>query len=389
MRLRRPILLLMTGVAVLILLAWAAAPYARAAALVVRAAQLGGAPERMARTYAYAVTTRARHAVATRHGAVDAQFYEPATGATRTVLLVPGIHAMGIDEPRLTRLARDLAGAGLRVMAMALPDLRRYRITPEATDVIEDAVRWAAAQPTLATDGRVGIVGISFAGGLAVSAAGRASIRDRVAFVVSFGGHGDLGRVMRYIATGDTPRVDGITVAPPHDYAASVMLYGLADRAVPDAQVAPLRDAIETFLFASQLTLVDRQEADETFARARALEATLPQPAATLMRAVNERDVAGMGAVIAPLLAGLPTDDPALSPQFAPPPAAPVYLLHGDGDTVIPTSESQLLGDALREKGVEVQVLLSGLITHAEVNRGAAAAETWKLVSFWRAVLER
>ena len=146
MRLRRPILLLMTGVAVLILLAWAAAPYARAAALVVRAAQLGGAPERMARTYAYAVTTRPRHAVATRHGAVDAQFYEPATGATRTVLLVPGIHAMGIDEPRLTRLARDLAGAGLRVMAMALPDLRRYRITPEATDVIEDAVRWAAAQ---------------------------------------------------------------------------------------------------------------------------------------------------------------------------------------------------------------------------------------------------
>ena len=69
--------------------------------------------------------------------------------------------------------------------------------------------------------------------------------------------------------------------------------------------MAPLRDAIETFLFASQLTLVDRQEADETFARARALEATLPQPAATLMRAVNDRDVSGMGAVIAPLLAAV------------------------------------------------------------------------------------
>ena len=51
-----------------------------------------------------------------------------------------------------------------------------------------------AAQPDLAPDGRVGIVGISFAGGLSIVAAGRPSIRDKVAFVVSFGGHGDLPR---------------------------------------------------------------------------------------------------------------------------------------------------------------------------------------------------
>ena len=31
---------------------------------------------------------------------------------------------------------------------------------------------------------------------------------------------------------------------------------------------------------------------------------------------------------------------PALSPAFAPPPSAPVYLLHGAGDNVIPAAES-------------------------------------------------
>ena len=78
------------------------------------------------------------------------------------MLLVPGIHSMGIEEPRLTALAKDLAGTGVIVMTMALPDLQAYMITPRATDVIEDAVSWMAQRPNLAPDGRVGIVGMGF-----------------------------------------------------------------------------------------------------------------------------------------------------------------------------------------------------------------------------------
>ena len=387
MRARRLAAVLLALVVAVALL-YAAAPYARAASLIIRAAQLGGRAESLADRYAYAVTRAPRHRVPTRYGEVAAQFYVPDTRIARTVLLVPGVHSMGIEEPRLTALAQDLAGAGVRVMAMALPDLQRYRITPQSTDVIEDAVRWIAAQPSLAPDHRAGIVGISFAGGLSISAAGRASIRDQVAFVVSFGGHGDLRRVMQYIATGHAPQVAGLTVHPPHDYAASVVLYGIADRGVvPAAQVGPLRRAIETFLLASQLTLVDMNRANATFAEAREMQTRLPEPAATLMGYVNDRAVPQMGATIRPYLSALGTEDPALSPELALPPAAPIYLLHGDGDTVIPTAESRLLGDALASRGADVRVLISGLITHAEVNRGAAASETWKLVSFWGDVL--
>jgi predicted esterase len=70
-------------------------------------------------------------------------------------------------------------------------------------------------------------------------------------------------------------------------------------------------------------------------------------------------------------------------------PSAPVYLLHGDGDSVIPAAESAILGEFLRQRGVNAQVLLSGLITHAEVDRSAAATETWKLVRFWASVLRQ
>lgn len=376
------VLVLLLGVGV-----YVATPYVRAASLIVRAANLGGRAERLAKWQAHDVSIAAPHEVPTRYGPVQAQFYRPENGIDRSVLLVPGIHSMGIREPRLTGLAADLAATGVTVMTMALPDLMNYQITARSSDVIEDAVAWMAAQPELAPDGRIGMIGISFAGGLSIVAAGRPAIRDKVAFVVSFGGHGDLQRTMRYLATGKAPDVPGLRTHPPHDYGVAVILYAGADRVVPKEQVAPLREGIGTFLYASQLTLVDMNQANATFEKARQMAKALPEPSATYLTYVNDRNVKALGPILLPHIEA-ENSDPAASPERTPSlPAAPVYLIHGDDDTVIPAAESVLLERYLRSKGVEVHLLLSGLITHAEVDRSAAASEGWKLVRFWAQVL--
>ena len=371
-------------------LVYVATPLVRAASLFVRAAHLGGRVEQFATDHAHRVTVLPRHQIPTRLGDVPAQFYRPSGTFSRGVLLVPGIHSLGIDEPRLTALARDLAGSGLMVMTMALPDLQRYQITPRSTDVIEDVVSWMVTRPDLAPDGRVGIVGISFAGGLSVVAAARPSIRDKVAFVLSFGGHADMPRVMRYLATGEEAHVPGVETLPPHDYGVAVILYGLADQGiVPPEQVAPLRKGVETFLYASQLTLVDMNDANATFEKARQYAKTLPEPATTYMTYVNDRNTKKLGPALVPYLGALGADSPSLSADRAPAPAAPVFLLHGSEDTVIPPVESVLLAGYLRNKGADVHLLVSDLITHAELDRAAAAGQTWKLVSFWANVLQR
>ena len=83
---------------------------------------------------------------------------------------------------------------------------------------------------------------------------------------------------------------------------------------------------------------------------------------------MNDRNVKALGPILVPHL-GLQAD-PAASPERAASvPAAPVFLLHGDEDTVIPAAESVVLGDYLRSKGVDVRVLLSPIITHAELDR--------------------
>jgi dienelactone hydrolase len=363
-----------------------AAPYVRAASLFVRAANLGGRTEAFANAMARSVAAMPRHTVPTRQGDVEAQWYRPDGQVRRAALLVPGVHSMGITEPRLTALARDLAGSGVAVMTMALPDLMGYQITARSADVIEDAVKWMAGQPDLVPDGRVGMVGISFAGGLAIVAAGRPSIRDTVAYVVSFGGHGDLGRVLKYLATGEAVQAEGVVTHPPHDYGVAVIMYAAADRIVPPEQVGGLRDGIRTFLLASQLTLVDMDQANAAFQKAREMVQGLPEPSATLLTYVNDRNVKALGPILVPHLAL--EADPAASPERAPsPPAAPVFLLHGDEDVVIPAAESVVLAEFLRRKGVEVHLLLSQIITHAELDRSAAMAESWKLVSFWANVL--
>ena len=367
---------------------YVAAPYLRAASLFVRAANLGGRVEAVAGATARRVIVLPRHVVPTRRGEVPAQFYRPSGSVRRAALLVPGVHSMGIAEPRLTALAGDLAGSGIAVMTIELPDLVRYQITARSADVIEDAVAWIAAQPDLAPDRRVGMVGISFAGGLSIVAAGRPAIRDKVAYVVSFGGHGDLGRVLRYLTTGEAVQAAGVVTHPPHDYGVAVILHAGAERVVPPEQVAPLREGIGTFLLASQLTLVNMDEADAMFQTARDLVKPLPEPSATYLTYINDRNVKALGQILLPHI-GLEAD-PAASPELAPlPPAAPVFLLHGDDDTVIPAAESVVLGEYLRRKGVDVRVLLSQIITHAELDRSAAASESWKLIAFWADVLRR
>jgi hypothetical protein len=312
------------------------------------------------------------------------------------------VHRDGINESRLVGLAEDLAATGYRVLTVAAPDLQKFKITPQVTDVIEDAVKWTSEQPQLRTDGKIGIVGISFTGGLSIVAAGRESIRDRVAFVMSFGGHGDLARALHYLTSGEVlgdlekakqssavAGADHVGVHPPHDYGLAVVLLNLADRLVPPDQVAALSKGIDGFLLASSLAVTNPPKATPVFEEMKKYQETLPEPSRTYMQYVNDRAVDKLGPILLPIADSL-KDHPgmsALSAERATPPRAPVFLLHGVDDNVIPSVETVLLAEHLEGKA-QVTGLLSGLITHAEVNRTPGATEVWRLARFWRGIMK-
>jgi dienelactone hydrolase len=360
-------------------------PYQRGAAFVVEAAGLEGRARAIAQWEFEPVTTLARQTIPWRGGTLSARAYQPLHEHGRGILLVPGVHAAGIDEPRLVGFAQDLAGTGHPVLTVELPDLAHYAITPRTTDMIEDAALWMLQRPEYrGHDGRIGMMGISFGGGLTLVAAGRPALMNNVAFAMSFGGHADLPRTLRYLCTGVQP--DG-TLRPPHDYGLAIVLLGVADKVVPPDQAQPLRDAVLSFLEASRLDMVDKEKAAAEFTRAKSLEAALPEPAHTYMDYVNARDVKKLGPVLLPFLAER-GGDPSLSPARSAPPRCPVFLLHGTDDNVVPAIESSLLAQDLRAKGVTVHLLATPLITHAEVDRTSTATAIWRLIDFWTKLLD-
>ena len=141
------------------------------------------------------------------------------------------------------------------------------------------------------------------------------------------------------------------------------------------------------FLWASHLDRVDKPQAEREFAGLRELAQRLPEPSATLLAYVNTRDVVHLGARLLPFV-GAYGGAAALSPSKSPKTSAPIFLLHGTDDNVIPAVESEYTADDLRGHA-PVRLLVSGLISHAEADQPVRAGDVLALAGFWADLLRR
>ena len=217
-------------------------------------------------------------------------------------------------------------------------------------------------------------------------AAGRPSLAGRLAFVFSFGGHANFQRVVRYLCSGIEPPAPGIDnpprVPPPHDYGVAIVALDLAEQLVPADQVEPLKTGILRFLHASHLALFDQKKAERGVRARRARwRRRSPNRAGRSCTWSTSGTWPRSGRSCCPYVANL-GDDPALSPDRSPAPDAPVFLLHGAEDNVVPALETLRLGRHL-EARTRVHVLLTPLISHAEVDRPASTGDVVNLVRFW------
>lgn len=291
-------------------------------------------------------------------GGVPVRVYQPDGGHDRVFVLVHGLHWDGYNEARLVPFARQLASMGHAVVTPDIEEFKTYNIDPRAIDAIEAACLWTLDRSGLVRDGRVGLMGICFAGGLGLSAACRPSLRDRLSCVFAFGAHGDLDTTIEYLVSGRSPA--------PHIYGQAVLLRWHADKLVDDPE--SLRDALLHYL-----------RGEETLA----LEMAARQGprAEELVRLCVDRKTIELGALLAPHARAVRSPD-ALSPVRLPnPPPCPVFVLHGTVDNVVPPSESRRLAAwAPRSR-----LLVSDLVVHVNLDpdRPRSCGDQWDLARFW------
>jgi pimeloyl-ACP methyl ester carboxylesterase len=306
-------------------------------------------------------------------GVVPARIYIPRgrTNPPRLVLL-HGVHHLGIQEPRLIRFARTLASAGVLVFTPQLQELADYQVRPSSIQTVGDAVHAMAGTPGAP---RVGVMGLSFAGAIGLLAAADPHYASQVGYVVSVGTHDDLARVSRFFATNEIPLTDGGSAKlQAHPYGALVLIYSHASDFFDSADVTVARDALRLWLWEDRTAARQKLEGLSPAARQRLdalfsdhLDALRPELLACIERHGSEMAAVSPKGRLASL-------------------TVPVLLVHGAGDTVIPPSETRWLAREVPPAELE-QELISPVLQHVELEGRSSWKDQLALVHFMASVL--
>jgi pimeloyl-ACP methyl ester carboxylesterase len=307
----------------------------------------------------------------TPHGPLRFRTYTPQDVQNPSgVVLLHGVHHLGIDDPRLWNLARALAGAGVLVMTPELQDLADYRVTARTIDVIGDSAMALSTRMRR----KVGVLGLSFAGGLALLAADRKEFGDHIGFVVAIGAHDDMNRVARCFAINMIAKPDGVEMPfQAHEYGVLVLAYSQLEDFFSVSDIPIAHEALRQWLW-------EQPEAMKT------AEAMSPEGKRELDMLLHHRDQMRDALLRETTLHKDEMD--AVSPHgHLDQLHTPVFLLHGAGDTVIPASETLWLAKDVPAAELRAQ-LVSAALVHVDMGNKVTWQQQWQLMDFMAQVLD-
>jgi len=318
------------------------------------------------------ITTR-DESLNTSQGTVRARLYSPLHHPNAPALVVlHGVHHLGMDEPRLIAFASAMASCGLRVLTPELPDIKDYHVGANSIATIGDTATWLAQQ----NDGSVGVMGLSFSGGLSLLAASDPQFRQSIKFVVAIGSQDAMSRVAQYYRTGHDLRPDGTEqLLPPHEYGALVMEYENLQDFAPTADLTPLRAVLRAHLY------------EDVAAEKTALATLTPTQLAEVKQLLDTTSAATRDKLAAAETKHI-ADMAGVSPRgHLRQLTTPVYLLHGEGDNIIPAAETLWMASELPSETLKAS-LISPVLTHIDIDKhGPTAMDRWRLVHFFALIL--
>ena len=306
-------------------------------------------------------------------GPVRGRVYLPTNLPHAPALIVlHGVHHLGIDEPRLESFASAMASCGIRVLTPELPDIKDYHVGSNSIKVIGESAQWFAGK----TGGPVGVMALSFSGGLALIAASDPLYAGSFKFVFAVGAQDDMGRVAQYYRTGRDVRPDGtIEELPAHEYGPLVLEYERVEDFVPPQDVAVIRAVLRAHLYEDKAVEAEAESHLDPRQKAEAhdlMDATSLKTKALLARVEAEHTQEMEG----------------LSPRLRLKQIkTPVYLLHGEADNIIPSAETLWMASQLSSETLKA-MLVSPVISHIDFEHSQPTLmDQWRLIHFFALVM--
>ncbi|HVP63768.1 MAG TPA: alpha/beta fold hydrolase [candidate division Zixibacteria bacterium] len=304
---------------------------------------------------------------------VEAKLYRPVgIEHPSPVVLLHGVHHLGIEEPRLVNFARALASRGYLVLTPLAADLADYHVTGYGAQVIGES---ALEMCSVAHTSKVSVIGMSFGGGLALIAASNPRYSGSISSVVALGSHEDLGRVLQYFVSNRAEGPHGEVFAEPaHEYGPLVAMYQHPEAFFPAADVEQARISLRYLLW-------------EDVEQSKVESAKLSPAAQRVMQILYEHKVQDFGPTMMAWIAQHPHEWDAASPSHAGRNVhVPVFLLCGAADNIVPPTETLWIEHDL-PADTDRHVLISNVLSHLDVSK-ASVLDQARLVHWMAEMLD-
>jgi pimeloyl-ACP methyl ester carboxylesterase len=274
-----------------------------------------------------------------------AAVYRPSGSSAGTIVAIHGMSPLAERDARWVQLCRGACRAGLTVISPRFESVASLRITADQPSLFAATARAICDTPALAPAGRVGLLSVSFSGGLTIAAAASEPLRGRVSGVCAIGGYADLPTCLRSIFAAQDSDPYALLIVMANFLAG-------ASAPIPGAGEALFQAARANF---ADITIDPRDHFGEIPDTTRALLHDLLADRGLRLATLDriERDCADTIRALDPihLLDGLD---------------APVTLLHGAHDEVIPPGQSRAMATAVRALGLPCDLVVTDILSHGD-----------------------
>jgi pimeloyl-ACP methyl ester carboxylesterase len=307
-------------------------------------------------------------------GTAKARVYVPVeVDRPPALVILHGVHHLGIEEPRLKNFARAMASHGYMILTPELPGIDNYHVSAASLPVIGEAAReltrWSGAQ-------KVGVLGLSFSGGLALLAASDPKYADNIAFVTAVGAHDDVARVLKFFATNEIPLPTGGTEKlKAHEYGPFVVVYSHPQEFFKGRDVPIAEQAMQSLLW-------------EDVDKAHATAATMSPEGRRKMQLLFDHHTEALAPLLLTSIEKYKSEYQTASPRgHIAGLHVPVFLLHGAADDVIPPAETLWLEQDVPAGLVQAR-LISPVVSHVELGGDPSARDEFELVHWMSTMLD-
>ncbi len=293
-----------------------------------------------------------------RGNTIQARRFERGHGDPRgTVLAVGGMSVYGIEDRRFHSCCMAMASCGFRVVFTCFRDIDRFKIRAETVKHISDALQRLAGDPGICPDGKISLFAPSFSAGLCLLAAAGQKNHGIIKSICTIGTFGSVATSIEFL----------LKKQDNDEYGRMIILYNFIRSSLGGNGRAQARRAraLEKALKTAFM--------DNGFQREKPELPSLLGDLAPVERDIFNRlrddpsyrmlhwerirkNNTGMGKMMNELcvfskLGSL---------------KAPVVLIHGSHDEVIPPSESVLLHQGLKRLKRITRLVLTPLISHGD-----------------------